>query len=411
MASISGVLAVARRRFCRQTPTSSLTVAANSLLAKLLRESEPGIKIALDAEEESLTAQRDASFWQPLIAALLSSAPRKAQLVLEWKLDKLCGEGIRDWIPYSKLIYFCGKLGNIPFAMKVFTSMEAQGIRTNTCTFNALVTSCLSTGNVVTALSLFEIMERNENCKPDLATYNAFVSMYSKYGDGHNMVGWYLAGKKAGFSPNIQTYESVITGFIRLEKYDDADRFYKEMMSNEILPNLTILESKLEGLCKQKDMHGIKEFLKFVVDGGWELSEPMAEKLARMYKELGLVKEMEQLLGLIKPTLDVGVLSRIHCGMIRLYALSDSLDDMEYSVGRMLKAGMTFTCPEDVDAVISSYFRQQAFTRLDLFLDRIRCSYKLAKSTYDLLVSGYRKFDLHERLGLIVKDMKNVGYA
>ncbi|XP_010932762.1 pentatricopeptide repeat-containing protein At2g30780 isoform X2 [Elaeis guineensis] len=410
MASISTFLAIARRGFCRQTSTSPLTAAANSLLAKLLRESEPGVKIALDAEE-SLTAQRDASFWQPLLAALHSSAPRKAQLVLEWKLDKLCKEGMQDWIPYSRLIYFCGKLGNIPFAMRVFTTMEAQGIRTNTCTFNALLTSCLSIGNAVTALSLFEIMERTENCKPDLATYNAFVSMYSEYGDGHSMVSWYMAGKKAGFSPNIQTYESIITGFIRLEKYDDADWFYKEMMSNEILPNLTILESKLEGLCKQKDMHGLKEFLKFVLDGGWELSEPMAEKLARIYMDFGMVKEMEQLLGLIKPTLNVDILSQIHCGIIRLYALSDSLDDMEYSVGRMLKAGMIFTCPEDVEAVISSYFRQKAFTRLDLFLDRIRCSYKLAKSTYDLLVSGYRKFHLHERLGLIVKDMKNVGYA
>lgn len=81
MASISGVLAVARRGFCRQTSMPSLTSAATTLLNKLLQESEPGVKIALDAEGEILTSQRDASFWQPLLAALHFYAPRKAQLV------------------------------------------------------------------------------------------------------------------------------------------------------------------------------------------------------------------------------------------------------------------------------------------------------------------------------------------
>lgn len=320
-------------------------------------------------------------------------------------------ERVLEREPYLKLISFCEWSSNVQFALRVFTSMEAQGIQPNTSIFNALLTLYLSTGDIVTAWSLFEIMDRKDESKPDFSTYSAFISAFSRLGDAHSMVSWYFATKKAGFSPTTQTYEYLITGLTKLGKFEDADQFFNEMLSVEILPNLSILEAKIEGLCRRKDVGGVREFLKFITNRGWELNETMAEKLSRLYMDLGLVEEMEQLLGLMSQGTCFDVSMQLHCGVIQLYANSDRLDQMEFAVMRMLEGGMIFRRPEDIEAVICSYFRRKAFNRLDLFLDRIRNSYELTRSTYDLLVAGYRKFELYERLDLIIKDMKIAGFA
>ncbi|XP_042505404.1 pentatricopeptide repeat-containing protein PPR5 homolog, chloroplastic-like [Macadamia integrifolia] len=398
-------------------PTTSQILVCNKssksdpLLLRLLQEPISRFKIALDLEED-LTLPNDPFFWRPLITALRSSSPQKAQLVLEWRLEKMLEKNDRDHCCYSELISLCEKAQNVPFAMRVFTSMEAHGIRPTSTVLNSLISTCLSSGNVMTALSLFEIMERSEEHKPSCGTYNAFISFYSKLGDAKAMQAWFSARKAAGFCSDIQTYESVIIGLVKSKHFDPADRFYEEMMMSGITPTVAILEAMLDGLCERKKLSNIKVFLKFILDGGWGLNGKMVEKLLALYLEQGKVEEMEELLGVLKMSNpDPGVLPQVHCGIIRMYATADRLDDLEYCVGRMLKLGMSFTCPDDVEKIICSYFRRAAYERLEMFLERIRGSHVLTKSTFDLLVAGYRRAGLSEKLDLVIKDRKLAGFS
>ncbi|OVA20350.1 Pentatricopeptide repeat [Macleaya cordata] len=396
-------------------PTNSHTSVCNKssisnpLLVRLMQEPNSGVKTALDLEANSIP-KADTFFWESIVTMLKSSSPKKAQLVLEWKLEKMLKENERDQGRYSDLIFLCGKVQYVSFALHVFTSMEAHGIRPTSAVFNSLITTCLSSGNVATALSLFEIMERSKDFKPNSTTYNAFISLYSKLGDSKAMQAWYSASKTVGFSPNVQTFESLISWSIKSKEFDIANTFYEEMMSSGVTPNVAILENMLEGLCKQKKLSKIRQFLKFILDGGWNLNKRMTENLLELYSQTGRVGEMEELLvSLMRSNHEPVVLSQVHCGIIRMYALSDRLDDLEYSVGRMLKQGLSFTCPGDVEQVICSYFRRAAYDRLDLFLERIEGSYKLTKSTYDLLVAGYKRAGLSDKLDLVMKNMKLAG--
>ncbi|MQM04495.1 hypothetical protein Taro_037297 [Colocasia esculenta] len=387
------------------------------LLARLLREPESGVKETLELDKETEEAsspgrKSDALFWEPLLVALRSSSPRKAHLVLEWKLEKLLEEDVREHKHFSNLITLCAKLENLPFAMRVFTTMESRGIRSSVSVFNALIHACISSDNVPHALSLFEIMSRGEDCKPNLATYNAFIAMRSKWGESKGMLGWYSAAKSAGFSPDVVTYQALITGFTRAGEFEDAGHYFEEMVASGIMPNVDILGCVLEGLCRQKKLGDVEEFWTFLLAGGWDVNERMVENILSLYTELSMVEEMEELLKTLQRNLNsTDLLFRVHCGIIKLYACLDRLDAVEYSVGRMLRNGMQFTCSGDVEAVISCYFRQEAYERLDLFLERVRRSYRLMKSTYDLLIAGYRRVGLQDRLEVVKKDMKNEGFA
>lgn len=329
---------------------------------------------------------------------------------MEWRLEKLVKENETSCDYFIELVYLCGKIKNIRIAMQVFISMEYHGIKPTSAVFNALISTCLSSGNVITALSLFETMTTSSDYKPNPDTYNAFISVYSNMGNDNAMQDWYLAKKGAGFSADLRTYEALICGCIKLKKYGDANSYYEEMMSVGVMPNIPMLQGMLVALCEERNLSEVKDFLKFILNGGWDINGYMADKLMGLFYELGRVEEMEELLiNLTKSNQVLDVLWLVHIAIIKMYAKLDRLDDVEYAVGRMLKQGISFGCADDVEKVICSYFRRAAYDRLDLFLERIKVSYKLGRSTYDLLIAGYKRGGLYKKVDMVVNEMKMSG--
>ncbi|XP_062021396.1 protein Rf1, mitochondrial-like [Rosa rugosa] len=405
MASVLRVLSATRRVL--EIPSSSQSQRCwlsnqACLLRRLMEEPKSRIKTLLASAAEKDSAS-DFS-WESLVSSLASSSsPDKTHLVLEWKLEKLLKENERDHDRYCELISLCGKVRNLPLAMQVFSSMEANGVQPTCAVFNSLIHVCFSSGNLFTAISLFEIMESSEGLKPNSDTHDAFMFAFLKSGKIDMMQAWYSAKKSAGFDSDIQTYQSLISGCIKLKNYELGDMFYKEMVFSGIMPNLPILEYMLEGLCKRRSSSQVKEFLEMVCGYGWKMSGKMAEMVVGLHIELGKVERLEELLEtLMESDQTSEVLLPVHCGIIRMFAMLDRLDDVEYSVGRMLKQGLSFKHPDDVEKVICSYFRLSEYDRLELFLECIKGSYELTGSTYDLLVAGYRRAGLSDKLS----DMK-----
>ncbi|KAG4954202.1 hypothetical protein AAZX31_14G128000 [Glycine max] len=400
------------RRYCFSKHAHSNSNShsnSNPLLLKLLQVPNSHIKTTLDQEMASLQSSQRS--WDFLITSLSPSSSDKARLILEWILEKMLKENEKDRDLFSELIFLCGKVKDVMLGMRVFSSMEATGVKPNSLVFNSLISVCLSSHDIVTAVSLFEIMESSESYKPDFHTYNIFISAFSKSGNVDAMLAWYSAKKAARLGPDLQMFESLISGCVNSRKFKIADRIFEEMMISGIVPSASIIESMLNGICKQKRLGRAEEFFTFAMDSGWEINENMVDKLVAMYLQLGKAEEMEGLLKtMMKPCVTTtGVLTRIHCGIVKMYAMVDRLDDIEFAVGRMLKQGLSFTSADDVEKVICSYFRREAYDRLDIFLECLKRCYVLNKSTYDLLISGYKRARLLEKVERVMEDMKSAG--
>lgn len=349
--------------------------------------------------------------WDSLLTSIHSSAPHKAQLILEQGLEKLQKENEKNRDIYLELIHLCGKIQNAQTAMRVFTLMENQGLKPTSIILNALISAHVSSGNLITALSIFQTMQNSEDYKPTSHTYNLLISAFANHGNSKAMLAWYEAKMASGFSPDLDMYESLILGCIKLKRFEDAIRFYEEMLP-QIKPNTSILYNILVGLCERKDLVKIRGFLKSILDHKLEINGCMINKLVGFYCELELVKELEWVLVVLQEKntdLDFDVVSEIHNGLIRVYAKLDRLDDLEYCIGRMLKDGVSFRSHKDVEMVVCSYFRKGAYDRLEVFLEFIKKSHKVARSTYELLVAGYRRGGLYEKVDLVIKDLEIVG--
>ncbi|KAF2286942.1 hypothetical protein GH714_035917 [Hevea brasiliensis] len=261
--------------------------SSNPLLVKLLRLPISQIKSTLDSQHPFTLNSFEFS-WNTLVTNLSSSSPEKARLVLEWRLERMRKDDEIDHDQYSDLISLCANIQNVSLALRLFTSMEASGIKPSATDFNSLIHACLSS----------------------------------------------TTKKAAGFPANLQNYESVIFAFVRTKDFDSADRFYEEMISVGVMPSVCILEYVLEGLCKRRKCDRVRDFLNFLLECKFEISGNMIEKIVELYYELGKVDEMEKLLETLMELNQVGeALLRLHCGLIRLYAKLDRLDDVEYSVG------------------------------------------------------------------------------
>ncbi|PIN03425.1 hypothetical protein CDL12_24056 [Handroanthus impetiginosus] len=379
------------------------------LLQKLLKSQVSRIKETLDSE---VISEANEFPWAALLSSLNSSAPQKANLVIEWKLEKLIKENPKNQDSYSQLISLCSNIRNLPTAMLIFAAMEAQGVQPTPSIFNALISTSLSSGNLLTALSLFEIMEGSESYKPDSNTYNAFISAYSNMGNKNATESWFAAKRASGFSADVLTYGSLIQCCIKSNHIEDAERYFEEMMLAGVNPNEPVMQNMLVLYCKQRNCVRVKEILKFTLNGNWQIDRSMAKKVVNLYRELGRVEELEELLVTLAESNQTSeVLSLVHCSIIRFYAETDRLDDVEYSVGRMLKNGISFSCSEDVEKVICCYFRREAYDRLELFLECIKDSYKFTRSNYDLLCAGYKRAGLLERLNAVVNEMKVAGFV
>lgn len=290
--------------------------------------------------------------------------------------------------------------------MRIFKAMESVGLKPTADVFNSLMLVSLCVGNEMTALSLFEIMERSEDYKPNSKTYNAFVSAYAKLGNVKAMQAWALAKRAAGFPADLQSYEYLISGCVKARSFDNAQRFYEEMISSGFIPNVHILDKMVDSFCEQKDLGRAKEFLLNMINNGWPISAHIADRLSGLYSELGNIERIEELLQvLIASGEGPEVLSRVHFGIIGMHARADRLDDMEYAVGRMLRQGISLKSADDVKVIIQCYFRRAAYDRLELFMEHIKGSYQFTQSTYDLLVAGYSKAGLSDKLDMLLKQL------
>ncbi|XVE56748.1 hypothetical protein DITRI_Ditri04bG0035900 [Diplodiscus trichospermus] len=292
-----------QRLFCNEPLSSS-----NPLLKKLLQVPCSLIKTTLDSDDRSALKISQFS-WDAIVAGLPFFPSEKAQLVLEWKLEKMLKENERDYDQYLNLMSLCAKIRNVSLAMHVFTSMEVHGIKPTTSVFNYLIHACLSSNDATMALSLFEIMESSEDYNPNAETYETFIIGFSSLGNAVVMKRWFAAKKAAGYSATLQTYEYLISGCIKARDFDGADKFYEEIMLTGIMPSESILENLLEGFCRRRRFSQVKEFLKSLLEVGQEIRVKMAEKIVRLYSEHGRVKEMEELLSTVQESGQVAVVS------------------------------------------------------------------------------------------------------
>merc|ERR1719247_3406534 len=115
----------------------------------------------------------------------------------------------------------------------VWEEMQAEGIASNTVTYNTMIDANARSGRMDRAEALFREMEN-----PDIITYSTLVKGYCSYGDIDKGFGVLKEMTAAGkHEPDEILYNSLLDGCAKQHRVDEALALVEDMHKNHVRPS------------------------------------------------------------------------------------------------------------------------------------------------------------------------------
>ena len=174
-----------------------------------------------------------------------------------------------DTITYNFLIDTHCRDDNLEEAVKVLNSAVKKKCNLNASSFNPIFRCISKLGDINGAHRMFARM-KDLKCKPNTVTYNILMRMFavSKSTDMVLKLKKEMDGNE--IEPNVNTYRIIISTFCGIGHWNNAYRFFKEMIEEKCLrPSLPDYEMVLQQLRKAGQLKKHEELVEKMVDRGF----------------------------------------------------------------------------------------------------------------------------------------------
>ncbi|KMZ74368.1 putative Pentatricopeptide repeat-containing protein [Zostera marina] len=195
-----------------------------------------------------------------------------------------------DTFTYSVMINCLGKAGNLPASYKLFCEMKEMGCVPNLVTYNIMITLQAKSRNYSSALNLYRDMcdagfhpdkitysivmevlgncghldevesvfvEMQHYCPPDEPIYGLLVDLWGKAGKVDKARSWYEAMINAGLRPNVPICNSLLSAFLRMERFSDGCYVIENMLDMGLVPSLQTYTLLLSWCTKRQTNIGV----------------------------------------------------------------------------------------------------------------------------------------------------------
>ncbi|XP_057818816.1 pentatricopeptide repeat-containing protein At1g11900 isoform X2 [Cryptomeria japonica] len=179
-------------------------------------------------------------------SSLLIAVGKASDFKLACQIFKdLLANGSSDSASYFALSKALAKVADKEVAYKFCMELAEDSFLCNATVLNRLIYAFAGTGQLETAVALFEYMKHCKH-KPDQVTYNTIIDVLGKSGHGDITYHEFLSMKELGHDPDIITYNTLINNFCRLGRLDLCLIVLKEMIARGFEPNLRIYTALID---------------------------------------------------------------------------------------------------------------------------------------------------------------------
>nr|UPT48444.1 pentatricopeptide repeat protein AaPPR84 [Agave angustifolia]UPT48503.1 pentatricopeptide repeat protein AaPPR196 [Agave angustifolia] len=143
---------------------------------------------------------------------------------------------VPNLVTYNIMIALQAKARNYSSAVKLYRDMQAAGFRPDKITYSIVMEVLGHCGHLDEAEAVFAEMQRD--WIPDEPVYGLLVDMWGKAGKVDNARAWFQSMLDAGLRPNVPTCNSLLSAFLKMQRFSDAHGVLRNMIGMGLVPSL-----------------------------------------------------------------------------------------------------------------------------------------------------------------------------
>ncbi|GJN27480.1 hypothetical protein PR202_gb15508 [Eleusine coracana subsp. coracana] len=191
------------------------------------------------------------------------------------------------------------RVGDVQKALELVERMNEFGSSPDTITHNILVDGLCRVNEVNKGHEVLRRLQRDGVCMPNVVTYTSVISGYCKAGKMEDAIAVFNDMIDFGTTPNAVTYNVLINGYGKVGDMESAERVYQQMMIRRCPPDVVTFSSLIDGYCRRGQLDGAmrvwKKMAQFHIHPNVYTFSIMIHSLCRQNRSqeaLGLLREL-----------------------------------------------------------------------------------------------------------------------
>ncbi|KAI3934322.1 hypothetical protein MKW92_003062 [Papaver armeniacum] len=316
----------------------------------------------------------------------LRSRPQLALQVFSWRFKKIYEGWPMETEEYAKGIVISGRVKDVDLAVELFMEAASMGRRT-TSTYNALMLAYLY---------------NERRC----SYYNILTSLYGRLCLVPYMERIFLEIKEANLSPNITTYNNLISGYVTAWKFDKMEWMYAFMEQGPVKPDIKTHLYMLRGYAHWKKVDNMESIYELVKDHVNEKDVVLVRTMIAAYCDSSDPDRVRKIEALMKIIPEEDYRAWLHVKLINVYAQENLIERMQSYINDAFNRNTRVVTKNVMLSIIATFFRCNAVEELEKFVKQAESAiWRIYRSLYHCKMIMYSSQNRLEEMEKVLEEM------
>lgn len=210
-----------------------------------------------------------------------------ATKAVQW-LSHMLSAGIEpNYLSYRIIVRCVAHRGDPHHADRLLKAMVASRITPDRTIFNSVIRSYAATSQAEPAIACLERMRQSPLSLPDVVSYDAVISAYSRNSDVSRSVQLLEEMDIVGLTPTIDTHSLVMDAHSRRGDVGGAVEWLRKMSSRSLAPNVASYNSVVRACAEKQDPRRAELWLHKLVEARLKPDETSFRTVADSFQASG----------------------------------------------------------------------------------------------------------------------------